>query len=139
MRSPTAVGLIQAAAAREVGQTGILANQAAQVLRLQGEIEVKGAGELLLPVAFPQHFVQKPSWSFAGELAPNEVLEAGNYPTVSLVIKSWVIRQGLYVGAQVVIVTGGPARQVMRVHWQAEGVAITNPQPTPDDEFALEG
>lgn len=99
--------------------------------RLNGFLDVIGAGEAVTDVAFPVWFNERPSMSFGGELGPNEVLEDGNFPTVSVVVKNWVTEERAgatyYVGATLVVVTTGALTQTMTVHWQAEAVALVNP------------
>lgn len=100
--------------------------------RILGEVSVTGAGEVVFPVSFPVWFWERPSVSFGAELATNEKLVAGKYPTVSVVVQKWrTVRRDLhdfYTGADLLIVTTGhDDRQRSIVHWQAEGRALVNP------------
>lgn len=100
--------------------------------RVTGFELTHGAGEATIEVKFPVWFVQKPSMSFGGELDEGEFVEEGKFPTVSVVVVSWVMAQkerdgGWFVGAALAVVTTGKDDQRMWVHWQAEAKAIANP------------
>lgn len=99
--------------------------------RISGFVEVAGAGEVLADVNFPVWFIERPSMSFGGELGPNEPLEVENYPTVSVMVKSWAKRQkagaDYFTGATLIVVTSGPEKQRVIAHWQMEGRALVNP------------
>lgn len=109
-----------------------------KVVRTSGFVTTTGAGEGVLDVAFACIYIEKPALSMGGELTGNTLLVAGSYPTVSVIVGSWVIspvtptgtaQSVVYTGARLIIVTtGDPAQQVI-VHWQAEGRALASPIP----------
>lgn len=97
------------------------------------EDEIEGSPvsqELLVDVTFPVWFVDKPSMSFGAELV-RDLVEAGKYPTISVVVVRWRkekevrVGGGYFVGATLAIVASGRSGEQMIVHWQAEGKAVT--------------
>lgn len=98
---------------------------------MSGFVEVAGAGEGLVDINFPVWFLEVPVMSFGGELGPNEVLVDGSFPTLNVMVKSWVrtAKNGTdyYTGATLIIVTTGSVAQRATAHWQGEGRALVNP------------
>jgi hypothetical protein len=101
-----------------------------KVVSANGFVQAAGAGEGLVDVVFPNWYVEKPAISFGGELA-NQSPVAGKFPTVSVVVTSWSTQDRnfntYYLGATLAVVTTGPPDQVLIVHWQAEGKALSAP------------
>lgn len=87
------------------------------------------AQEALLDVVFPVWFVDRPAMSFGGELV-RDLVEDGNYPTISCVVVAWEkvndLRPGggYYSGATLAVVATGRMEERMIVHWQAEAKAL---------------
>lgn len=105
---------------------------AATTTRLSGQLRVNGAGETYATVTFPTRFIEKPLFSFGGELQDGDTPAAGHMPTISIVVTRWITQERppqsrFYTGATLGIVTGGAAYQKMNAHWHFDGVAFTNP------------
>ncbi len=103
-----------------------------QLTRISGTILVEGAGEITVPVSFPVWFVERPGFSFGGELSDNHWPAEGNFPTISVVVTKWDINERstygrFYRGADLAIVTEGQNDQQMWVHWHVEAKAFMNP------------
>lgn len=103
-----------------------------RVHRVQGFIDVEGAGETSYEVGFPVWFFERPLFTFGGEMADNEAPEAENFPTVSVVVLGWKKQEfdmnvSYWSGAYLGIVTTGRLGHRMTVHWQMEGKALRNP------------
>lgn len=98
---------------------------------IHGFIDCYGAGEALQDVNFPVAFQERPAMSFGGELAVNQTLEDGNFPTINIMTRSWqtILRDGAtyYTGATLIIVATGPTTMGYTAHWQATGKALVNP------------
>lgn len=98
---------------------------------LTGFVTIQGAGETTVDVTFPVWYIEEPGMFFGGSLGPNQSTEGGNLPTVSVVVLFWrttfVDPSTYYNGARLAVVTTGRGDQEMKVHWHAEGRAITNP------------
>lgn len=107
------------------------------VFRLLGTRDLSKAGEVLDVVNFPVWFLERPSISGGGELAPNEALVDGDFPRWNVGVKQWrTTEQGgvgetglvtMYVGATFIFVAEGPAAMRSTIHWQLEGRALRNP------------
>lgn len=107
------------------------------VFRLCGFRDLNQAGEVIDEVNFPVWFIEKPSISGGGELAPNEALVDGEFPRWSVGVYKWntgelggVGATGLvtmYKGATLIYVAEGPTAMRSTVHWQLEGRALRNP------------
>ncbi len=106
--------------------------------RVSGFILTEGAGEGLHDLTFPVTFTERPSMSFGAELETNQFVEDLAFPTVSVVVVSWVKAMtdrvgggvnapGWFTGAMLAIVTTGKNEQRMWIHWQAEGKALRDP------------
>lgn len=99
---------------------------------VQGFIEIIGSGEALLDVNFPVWFMDKPTFTFGGEMAPDQVLTTGQYPMLSVLVHRWRMKDypngvSYYAGATLIIVTTGTDDQKLLGHWQAQGKALRNP------------
>lgn len=87
------------------------------------------AQETLVDVTFPVWFVDRPAMSFGGELV-RDIVEVGNYPTISVVVIAWEkvndLRPGggYWAGATLAVVATGRLEERMIVHWQAEARAL---------------
>lgn len=85
--------------------------------------------EALIEIDFPVWFVDKPGISFSAELV-RDIIEEGNFPTISVVVVSWKkahdVRPGggYFIGANIAVVASGREGEQMIVHWQAEGKAL---------------
>jgi hypothetical protein len=99
--------------------------------RISGFLTVLGAGEVAVDVPFPLWFVEKPAFSFGGELAEGHSAEALNMPTVSCVVLRWATQTRematYWTGANLAVVTTGKEDHSMVVHWHMEGKAFVNP------------
>ena len=122
---------ISAALEQRRGVTERARSMQGRVHRVVGFFQSAGPGEGLVDVDFPVWFQEVPALSFGGELGANQVLVDGNFPTLSVLVKSWKLRQqaerNYYAGATLIVVTTGSAEQVLKVHWQVEGKALVNP------------
>jgi len=100
---------------------------------VEGTFLVDGSGEAVKIVNFPIKFINRPVFTTGGELHLDTTPVPGQYPTMSCVINRWATEQHAgfskmyFVGAQLLVVTTGPATQRLWVHWRASGVAIVNP------------
>lgn len=69
--------------------------------------------------------------SFGAELGGNQILTAGKYPRVNVMVRRWVTtRRGgawYHTGAEFVVVVAGPSDMTAIAHWQCEGIGLTNP------------
>lgn len=104
----------------------------AQPYFVQGRFLCDGAGELVKDVSFPVVFTEEPFFAFGGRLEQNQVIVAGNYPTVSAVVLSFSVEKRgvsteLFRGARLIIVTTGEEDQKMWLQWQFSGMALVNP------------
>lgn len=105
---------------------------------VSGRILVVGAGETVVEVAFPVWFIERPNFTYGGELEEGQSIEAENFPTISGIVETWTMKKaerlggGYYVGARVICVTTGKENQNIYLHWRCEGKAITNPALSED-------
>lgn len=103
----------------------------AQIFQVFGRVDLQGSGETTFETKFPVWFTEAPQMSFGAELAANQILTAGKYPRVNLLVRRWVqTRRGgtfYYTGAEFVVVVDGPNDMSSIAHWQCEGVGLTNP------------
>jgi hypothetical protein len=104
---------------------------------INGEFIQAGVGESSNLILFPVRFIEKPHFSFGGELTVDSSPTDTFFPTISVVVLSWEIEQPemitdqnalkrYYVGATLGVVTSGVAEK-MNVHWRFEGKGIVNP------------
>jgi hypothetical protein len=96
---------------------------------LTGELLLRGAGEQLVDVVFPTPFTSKPIMSFGGEIQDTNLLVAGKYPTISVIVAGWITKEVppysvLFTGAKLCIVTTGLNIQKMIVYWSFTGSSI---------------
>jgi len=106
-----------------------------RLYRVSGKVLVRGSGEVAVDVTFPVTFIEEPVLSFGAALEANQALEAGNFPTISVVATGWNRREKVvggevgfyYDGATLSIVTTGKTDQLIWVHWSAEAKAFRNP------------
>lgn len=103
-----------------------------RVHTIQGFFDLIGSGEAILDVNFPVWFLERPTFTFGAELKAGNVLVAGSYPTISLIVQRWLMkdypnRVSYYAGATIIAVSTGVADQSLLVHWQVEGKALRNP------------
>jgi hypothetical protein len=104
----------------------------AKVHSIQGFFDVVGSGEALLDVPFPVWFMERPLFTFGGEMAPDQVLTTGAYPTLSVLVHRWRMKdhpgaKSYFTGATFIVVSGGADDQKLLVHWQMQGTALRNP------------
>lgn len=114
------------------GTTNRLDDVTGKIHSIQGFVNIVGAGEAILDVNFPVWFLEKPLFTFGGEMAPGEVLTAGQYPMISMIVHSWVMKDypnnvSYFAGAHLIVVTTGSATQRLIGHWQAQAKALRNP------------
>jgi hypothetical protein len=128
----------QVVATQEHSEAARVSESSAEFQVVQGFLTVDKAGEVSVDVNFPVRFIERPSLSFGGELDGNHFPEAGNYPTVSVVVARWTKDlidttrdEGFYSGATLMVVTTGKSDQKMIVHWQMSGRAFKNPVRLP--------
>jgi hypothetical protein len=129
--NPATVRAVQQPAETRRGNVERARQVQAQIFQVYGRIDLKGAGEVTYDANFPVWFTEIPQLSFGGELGGNKILVAGNFPRISVMVRSWVttVRAGgtYYSGAQFVAVLDGPADMAATAHWQCEGTGLTNP------------
>lgn len=107
-------------------------DQSIQIQRVSGRILVNGAGESIVDVTFPVTFTELPAFSFGGEMAANQALEATNLPTISAVVLHWNViekmsKEYYYIGASLAVVSTGVSTHQIYCHWHMEGKAFRNP------------
>lgn len=128
---PTPVGAPQSILEERRSELERIGAGAGQLFRYTVRISLKKAGGATVDVNFPVAFQDKPALSSGGELAANEVLEEGNFPTCSVMVYRWKtkVRGGktYYTGATLVCVADGPRDMKYTLHWSAEGRALQNP------------
>lgn len=96
-----------------------------------GFASIKDPGEAVISIPFPVRFFEKPSFTFGFELGENIAYTWGEVPTVSACVGRWVIgRRGetgavFYDGAEVALVTTGPAEFTGILHYRFKGRALT--------------
>jgi hypothetical protein len=106
---------------------------------VNGEYVQSGVGESATTVIFPVHFIEKPHFSFGGELTKDSSATDGKFPTISVVVLEWIMKEPeedkkndqnwlkrYFVGAILGVVTSGVAEK-MNVHWRFEGKGLMNP------------
>lgn len=107
-----------------------------KVHRIQGFFSLTlagdGGGEAVHDVTFPVWFLERPLFTYGFEMGPDTVLVTGKYPSLSLGVHRWTMKDypggvSYFSGATLVVVAGGVDAQVMLVHWQVEGKALRNP------------
>lgn len=102
--------------------------------RLSGFYEIEFVGtaneqEVAVDVEFPIWFVDRPSFTFGGELV-RDILVDGSFPTISAVVVGWTkthdVRPGggYYIGARIAVVASGREGEQMILHWVMDGKAI---------------
>jgi hypothetical protein len=97
------------------------------------EFDGPGAGEWVIPVAFPIVFVEKPNFGFGGELRENSPIQNGRLPTVSGIVKDWQIvaspdtGRPQYKGATLLIVVTGVPQQQFTFHYTMEAHGLRAP------------
>lgn len=103
-----------------------------KVHSIQGWFTLKGSGEALLDVSFPVWFLERPLFTFGAEMAADQVLTVGSYPTISVIVHRWAMKDfpggvSYWKGATLIAVSGGSDEQALLVHWQVQGKALRNP------------
>lgn len=103
-----------------------------RVHSIQGFMEIVGSGEALLDVNFPVWFLEKPTFTFGGEMAVDQVLTVGAYPMLSVIVHRWRMKDfpngvSYFAGATLIVVTTGTPEQKLIGHWEAQGKALRNP------------
>jgi hypothetical protein len=102
---------------------------------VNGQFIQSGVGESSNTIWFPLRFIEKPYFSFGGELTPDSSAVTTMFPTISVVVLEWEIEEDetitnsykrAYVGAILGVVTTGVAER-MNVHWRFEGKGMVNP------------
>lgn len=105
---------------------------AVQPTFLNGVVKVQGSGEVTSDLTFPIRFVEKPTFTFGGELVSGHSPGEGIYPVVSGVIVGWDLDQPAehvthYLGTSIAIVTIGKEDQELWFHFSFFGRAMVNP------------
>lgn len=100
--------------------------------RVQGHFTMNGAGEASIEVRFPVWFIEKPIFTFGGEMVEGESPTQTQYPTISVVVHRWILQEypgdiHYFSGAILGPVSTGTEAQKLLVHWQCEGKALRNP------------
>lgn len=94
-----------------------------------GTVEIEGAGEAIVDVAFPVRFADAPIFSAGLELRGSVALAWGKLPVWSATVAGWrteaVANNTLYVGATLAIVTFNAARS--NLHYSFAGRSYTTP------------
>lgn len=115
--------------------------QSVKQFRVAGRTQVIGGGESSIAVTFPVTFIGRPSFSFGGELAKNQLTQLKTrdggtqpLPSVSAIVAEWDTVQRItgvynYVGCTLIFQTLNNPRYLW-VHWHIEGKAFQNPLPT---------
>jgi hypothetical protein len=133
---PVKVRTIQPALEGRRDELGKVAAASAKNYQVYGRVDFNGSGESTFDANFPVWFVEAPQLSFGGELGGNQILVAGNYPRVNVMVRTWMLTERsnytFYTGAQFVLVIEGPAEMTGVAHWQIEGVGLSNPIVEPD-------
>lgn len=94
---------------------------------------IKPAGEAVTQIKFPVRYVEKPLMTFGFEMAPNQILTPGKYPTACASVHSWKYgrRQDYgakyYDGCTLVLVTTGDNALSGIFHINFNGKAMRNP------------
>lgn len=104
----------------------------ASIFRVEGFVKVNGPGEATFTVDFPVLFSELPIIASGFHLADGQVLEAGNFPTVSIGAHKYTFEERLpgvryYKGAICVIVATGHTDMKMTAHYTFEGTALVGP------------
>lgn len=102
--------------------------------QVEGTFLVDGSGEATKDIYFPTKFIERPSFTFGGELHLDTSPVAGHFPTISVVVYRWITdplaptdySKIYFVGAHLVIVSAGPTAQRMWIHWRASARGIVN-------------
>lgn len=122
---------IQQPLERRRGEVETQRTAQAKVFQVYGRIEFSGSGETTFETHFPVWFIDAPQLSFGAELGGNQILEAGNFPRVNVMVRRWATANKgghiYYLGAEFVIVADGPTTMIATAHWQAEGTGLANP------------
>lgn len=128
---PLRIRSIQPAVERRRGEVENARAAQARIFQVYGRVSFTGSGELSYEGKFPIWFTEVPQITFGGELDPTVTLVAGQWPTLSLFVFKWTTREKnhhtYYIGAQFIIVVGGPSTMGGIAHWQLEGVGLKNP------------
>ena len=109
-----------------------LAETASSITQVGGKIKINNAGEAYIEIEFPVYFTDIPSVSFGYEINDVKSIAKGSAPTVTAEIYEWETYERppssrFYTGAKMVVVSTGPPLIKFIVHWQATGIAFTNP------------
>jgi hypothetical protein len=104
----------------------------ARTYTVSGQFLMNGAGEVAKDISFPVLFTEKPLLSFGADLAEGSHVTIGGFPTVSVVVQSYVkqarnSQADNYSGARILCVTTGQHDQSVWIHYQFTGLALVNP------------
>lgn len=131
-------GNIQRRLHRQADYRTQIEDSLATVTSVDGFFLTDGAGEAIQVVNFPVRFIERPNFVFGGEHHLDTSGVDGQLPTVSCVINSWITDPPVlttarlhFIGANLLVVTTGPAAQRIWIHWRATGRALTNPTSVP--------
>lgn len=127
-------GRLQRHAVRRHNDVVRLTDSFPTVTSVDGQFLVDGSGEAAQTVHFPVRFIERPNFVSGGELHLDTSPVAGQAPTISCVINTWITdppvlttAQLYFIGANLVVVSTGPSNQRMWVHWRATGRALVAP------------
>jgi hypothetical protein len=109
-----------------------LAEQATRDGHVHGFITLPADGEVVVTVAFPISFMEKPLFTYGLEMDDNTWIAQGSFPIHSATVIAWSTRKPsdstLWVGASLGIVTVGAMRSIL--HYSFEGGTFTSPVGT---------
>lgn len=97
-----------------------------------GRFMMDNIGEVAKDIVFPVSFIQEPMFFSGGVLEDNQQVVAGQLPTFSGVVLSWVTEKHgpdtvLYTGCRIAAVFTGQTGQKGWVNWHFIGTALVNP------------
>jgi hypothetical protein len=99
---------------------------------VHGFITLPADGEVVVTVAFPISFMEKPLFTYGLEMDDNTWIAQGSFPIHSATVIAWSTRKPsdstLWVGASLGIVTVGAMRSIL--HYSFEGGTFTSPVGT---------
>jgi hypothetical protein len=94
-------------------------------------------GEGAFTISFTNNFIEKPTFTYGSELAPNFSPVKGSFPTFSVSVATWVTKAAghstLYIGARMAFVVGGEANSQLICHYSFRGRAMS-PLSTPTND-----
>jgi hypothetical protein len=116
-------------------QASRIATQKQQIYTQTGEVTIYGVGtasEATAVVTFPNVFIEKPTFTYGWELAPNQGATQGSFPVGTAFILQWTNPTTTtpylaYTGATIATVTSGVDGQQLILHYSFTGRALAYP------------